>query len=295
MTRQRCGRYGDRLASSAGFGLLVPLVVLLTGLVAIVFVVGGQLLLGVTVSKEEETRQQLVRLVRTIVGAPGDPDGFVSDVGRLPKSLEELNNTAGTHTLCDAAFNPSVVSIHQFDGATEHRGHVPMGWEGPYVRDMFAAGDYLVDAWGQNLRYTCSQSTKPASDPTTSGLDLTLRSGQITSAGADGAFGTQDDIASDVFQDNGHIFMTVTVGASTATPTSIRVTLYYPVNGEQMNVSSAPTTLATAEGSQKLLVFQSVPAGIRFVEIEMQPKSESIHVKYDANVANAMSYVLPIR
>ncbi|HYU77772.1 MAG TPA: hypothetical protein VEK56_02230 [Vicinamibacterales bacterium] len=280
------------VASSEGIAL-IALVIVLGGLIAAVLFVSPQILLGITVSKEEETRRQLALLVRAIAGIPGNPDGFVSDVGRLPKSLEEVNSTSGTQTLCDAAFNPSVVNSHLVDGSTEHRGHMSMGWNGPYMKEIFAAGDFLVDAWGQKLQYTCPQTTKPATDPTTNGLALMLRTGQITSAGADGAFGTQDDIVSDTFNDNGHVFLTITTGNS-ATPTSITVSLFYPLNGEQTSQSTAPTTLDTSEGSQKLLVFQSVPAGIRFVDITMDPKSESVHLQYNANVSNAATYVIPI-
>jgi hypothetical protein len=282
------------VGSSEGLALFGVLVIL-AALAGIAFVVGAQILLGVTVSKEDETRRQLDLLVRSVIGVPGDPDGFVSDVGRVPKSLEELNNTAGPHTLCNAAFNPTVVNDHLVDGSTEHRGHVRMGWNGPYVKEMFASGYYLVDGWGQKLQYTCPQTTKPATEPTTNGLALTLRTGQITSAGADGTFGTQDDIKSDEFYDNGHIFMTVTVGQSSATPQSIDVVLHYPLNGEQTSVKTEPATLGTEEGSQTLLVFQSVPAGIRLVEIILVPRRESIHVQYEPNIANAMAYVVPIK
>lgn len=287
------GRRGAHVASSEGFAL-IALVMVLGALIAIVLVVSPQILLGITVSKEDETRRQLALLVRAIAGIPGNPDGFVSDLGRLPKSLEELNSTSGTQTLCDAAFNPSAVNSHLVDGATEHRGHVSMGWNGPYLKEIFAAGDFLLDAWGQKLQYTCPQTTKPATDPTTNGLALTLRTGQITSAGADGAFGTQDDILSDTFFDNGHVFLTITTGG-VGTPASITVKLYYPLNGEQTNQATAATTLDTAEGSQKLLVFQSVPAGIRFIDIEMLPKSESIHLQFNPNVSNAATYVLPVK
>jgi hypothetical protein len=286
-------RRSAQVASSEGFAL-IALVMVLGALLAIVLVVSPQILLGITVSKEDETRRQLALLVRIISGIPGNPDGFVSDVGRLPKSLEELNSTSGTQTLCDAAFNPSVVNYHLVDGSIEHRGHVSMGWNGPYVKEIFASGDFLVDAWGQKLRYTCPQTTKPATDPTTNGLALTLRTGHITSAGADGAFDTQDDILSDTFNDTGHLFLTITVGFGTATPTNVTVSLFYPLDGEQTSQSSAPATLATAEGSQKLLIFQSIPAGIRFIDIAMSSQSESVHIQYNANVANAASYIVPI-
>jgi len=286
-------RARDVRRPSAGGFALIALVIVLAGLLTAVLVASPQILLGITVSKEDETRRQLDVLVKAIGGFAGNPDGFLSDVGRLPKSLEELNSTSGTQTLCDASFNPSTVNYHLVDTGVDHRGHIYLGWNGPYVKDMFVAGDYLRDAWGQKLQYTCTQTTKPASDPTTNGLALTVRTGQITSAGPDGTFGTGDDIESDEISDNGHLFLTVTTGGS-GTPASITVKLYFPVNGEQSLQASAATTLDTVEGSQKLIVFQSVPAGIRFIDIEMLPKSESIHLQYFANVANRAQYILPL-
>jgi hypothetical protein len=246
------------------------------------------------VAREDETRRQLAYLVETIAGSTDTRTyGFVGDTGRLPKSLEEVNSTGGSHTLCDGSWDPSVVTYHAADGPTEHRGHTSMGWNGPYVRHIWAAGDYLVDSWGQALRYTCPESTKPDTDPLTGGLALTYRTGKIESAGPDGAFDTEDDIASDEFFDRGNILMTVRVGNSQSTPSSLLVTLFYPVNGEQTSVSSAPTTLETASGSEKLLPFGSIPAGVRFVQIDIGARTETFHIVHDAGIGNAMLYIVP--
>lgn len=284
---------GDR-PRDAGFSIMAVTIVLAI-LVTLVMVVVPNRLLGVSVTKEDETRRQLALLVQVITGMPENQTfGFVGDVGRLPKSLEELNATTGTQTLCDASSNPGVANYHLVDGPTGHRGHTSMGWRGPYVSQMFASGDFLIDSWGQALRYTCPQSTKPASDPTTGGLALTLRTGQISSAGPDGVFGTADDIKSDLFYDAGNVLLTVRVGISQATPTSLTVTLSYPLNGEQASLTAALATLATQSGSQTLLSFGSVPAGIRFIEINMgSNKSEFFHIPYAANVGTARSYVVP--
>ena len=284
-------RHGWRL--DGGFALVAALVIL-AALATLVIAVAPVPVLSLTGSKEAETRRQLAHLVKVITGsAENRTYGFVGDVGRLPKSLEEFNSTGGTHTLCDSGWNPAIVNYHTTDGTTEHRGFTPMGWNGPYVRRILAPGDYLIDSWGQTLRYTCPESTKPDSDPTAGGLALTYRTGQITSAGPDGALDTADDITSDQFFDRGNVLMTITVGNSQATPQTITVTLFYPVNGEQTSVSTAPVTLETASGSQKLLPFGSVPAGIRFVQIDMGPRSEIVHISYDANIGNAMEFVIP--
>jgi len=281
------------IRSHTGFSLLGFLVFLST-LVTLVLVFTPPILLGVTLSKEEETRRQLAYLAGVIVGTvPGRTYGFVGDVGRLPKSLEELNTLSGTHTLCDSANNPSTALYHRFDGNTEHAGHMSMGWRGPYAIEMFASGDYLVDAWGQKLVYTCPQSTKPSTDPTTGGVAMTLRTGLIRSAGPDGVFNNGDDLVSDAFYDRGHIFFTVTVGSGASTPQSMDVILSYPQNGEQVTMLSEPTPVGV--GQSKVIIFPSLPAGVRAVTINLGSRNEYLHVQWQPNVVTRLDYVVPIR
>lgn len=178
--------------------------------VAVLSVMAGLLapfLFGeITVSNEDATRRQLAKLVEVIAGIPEEGTfGFIGDVGRLPKSLEELNTTAGPHTLCAGAFNPSVAAFHTADGAVKHRGKLGMGWRGPYFKEMVFSDEHLIDPWGNRFRYSCPETTKPATDPTTGGVALTLRTGQIVSAGPDGQFGNGDDIKSEQFHDRGQI------------------------------------------------------------------------------------------
>lgn len=287
------GGPGSTRRSDVGFTLL-GVVVIVSVIATLVMVVMPPILLGITVSKEEETRRQLAYLMGVMTGAlPGETYGFLGDVGRLPKSLEELNSTSGTHTLCDNTWNPSIVNYHQFDGNQEHEGHLSMGWRGPYVTEMFASGDYLIDAWGQKLQYSCPESTKPSTDPTTGGVALTLRTGQIRSGGPDGVLGNGDDIRSDAFYDRGHIFMTVTVGSGATTPQTLDVTLSYPQNGEQTSILSEPQSVGV--GSSKVIVFSSVPAGVRFININLGARNEYVHIQWQSNVVNRIAYVVPIR
>jgi hypothetical protein len=284
-------RDGWRL--DGGFALVGALVMLAV-LATLVITLAPVEVLGVTRWNERETQRQLAHLVEAATGSVRkETYGFVGDVGRLPKSLEELNATGGTHTLCDGSWDPSVVAYHTVDGSTEHRGHVSMGWNGPYAPRILATGDYLVDSWGQTLRYTCPESTKPDTDPITGGVALTTRTGQITSAGADGVFDTADDLTSDEFFGRGNVFMTVRVGQSQATPQNLVITLFYPANGEQTSVTSTPVTIETETGSEQLIPFGSVPAGIRFVQIDVGNNSLFFNIVWDPNIGNDMLYLVP--
>lgn len=135
---------------------------------------------------------------------------------------------------------------------------------GPYAKQLVFSDDHLKDGWGQPFQYTCPESTR-----TEAGVSLTVRTGQIVSAGPDSVLGTADDIRSDAFHDRGHLFLTITQGgadnivfpfhppASTGTvfvsvianripdPLGATAKLYSPVNGEQA-VTSTQKNLPTS-------------------------------------------------
>lgn len=285
-------RIGD-----GGFALLGTVIVL-AGLLAVVFVMTALAFLDVTVSKEDETRRKLANLVVAIAGIPeGQPGatqgthGFVGDVGRLPKSLDELNSLAGPHTLCDAAFDPaSPPAFHTADGATNHRGKIGMGWRGPYFKEMIFTDEHVRDAWGQRIKHTCPESTR-----TEAGVSLTVRTGLLTSAGKDGVFGTADDIKAEEFYDRSHFFLTVTQGGADSPSNNVEVTLYYPNNGEQTSVVAEPATVSGPEGSETTIVFPSIPAGIRFAQIDFGgAKRELYYVFLKSNIANRINVKIPV-
>lgn len=280
---------------SEGFTLL--------GVVVVLLVIGAAAALmplhfvDITVSKEEQTRLKLVKLVEAVAGIPEERTfGFIGDVGRVPKSLEELNSLSGPHTLCDSAFNPAAPpDFHSADGATNHRGKVGMGWRGPYFKEMAFSDEHLLDAWGQKVRYTCPETTKASTDATTGGVALTLRTGQITSAGPDGDFDTTDDIKAEPFFDKGHLFLTVTQGGADNVAKNVTVTFFFPSNGEQSSQVSAPTTVEAPEGSTTTIVFSSVPAGVRFTQIDFGgAKSELFHMGLKSNIANRINVKIPV-
>jgi len=288
-----------RLRSESG-ATLIGLVLALVAFLGIAFVVTTVAFLDVTVSNEQETERRIARLVEAIAGIPEaqasitqGTGGFLSDVGRFPKSLEELNDRTASGTLCDAANNPSAApAYHTADMGTNHRGLVGMGWNGPYYREMVYTDEHLRDAWGVALRYTCPQSTR-----TEDGTSLTYRTGLITSAGRDGLFDTGDDITSEAFYDRGHLYLRITQGGAdkTANPKQVTATLYYVSNGEQTNVTSGIVTVGTSEGDVAVTVFASIPAGVRFVQVDFgQTKSELYHTFIKSNVANEIDIKIPI-
>lgn len=165
-----------------------------------------------------------------------------------------------------------------------------MGWNGPYFKEEFFSGDHLKDAWGNDYQYNTTTVTRDEG-----GASLTTKEGQITSAGADGTFGTSDDIKSDLFYDKGHLFLTVTQGGGDQTANNVTATLYFAVTGEQSSIVSAPTAVAAPEGSETTIVFASVPAGARFIQVDFGgSKNEILYVALTANIANRINIKVPL-
>lgn len=288
-----------RAADETGM-LLIAVVVAMTVLLGGIFALRAVAFLDVRVTNEEVTNQRLAKLVEAIGGIPEaqasitqGTSGFVGDMGRFPKSLEELNDTAATHTLCSATFTPAAPpAFHVADGGTNHRGKVGMGWRGPYYKEMTSTDEHLRDAWGVKFRYTCPESTR-----TEDGVSLTVRTGLITSAGPDGLFESGDDIKSDTFYDRGHLFLTITQGGNdkTANPSQVVANLYLPSNGEQTTLTTSIVSIGTDEGAEEVAVFASVPAGIRFLQIDFgNTKKELFHTFLKSNVANDVNVKIPI-
>ena len=279
---------------------LVGLVMALMVFLGTAFVITTVAFLDVTVSNEEETERRLAKLVEVIGGIPEGQasitqgtGGFLTDIGRLPESLEELNDRTTTGTLCDAANNPAAAPVyHTSDAGTNHRGKIGMGWNGPYYKEMVFTDEHLRDAWGVKFRYTCAQTTR-----TEDGVSLTLRTGAITSAGPDGLFDTGDDIDSEPFYDRGHLFLRITQGGSdkTANPNQVVATLYYASNGEQASVASGIIGISTDEGAEEVAVFSSVPGGVRFIQVDFgNTKKEVYHTFLMTNVANSINVKIPV-
>ncbi len=294
-----------RVVGSSGFtllGVVLALAVLGIG----VALLAPTFFLEITVSKEEQTRRQLAKLVEVIAGIPEQGTfGFIGDLGRVPRNLGELNDKLNTAADCDLGFT-TPPDFHFTHPGGDHRGKVGMGWQGPYVKEIVFADEHLKDAWGVAFQYTCVQTTRPASDPTTGGLDLTLRTARITSAGTDATFGTADDIQAEAVEDRGHLFLTVAQKTPGNTGRKIRARLFFPVNGDQSQQvlrSTQPADWTTVNAAGDIgveLRFPNVPPGVRFAQIESastsafsDSKIEVYHVTLRAGIANRLTVYVP--
>jgi hypothetical protein len=162
---------------------------------------------------------------------------FVADVGRLPASLGELTSRGS------------------LPATTTATGGVQIGWAGPYVWKGFDAGALAKDRWGRSLRYGAGDG---------------LLAGQLASAGADGSFGTTDDInyPTGATTATGSlrldlVILNVETGDYDTNPTfasdeaqATSATLYYPSAGVETS-----TTIATSLAQNPPYTFASVPRG----------------------------------
>lgn len=263
---------GERGVTLLGAVMVLTLFAIL--IVVVVPFIFGELV----VSREEETRQEIEKLVETIAGKPElGTFGFVGDFGRLPNSLSEVNT----------AITPA---FHTADGGTNHRGVVGMGWNGPYFKEEFFIGDHLKDAWGTDYQYNVTTVTKDEG-----GVSLTTKEGQVVSAGSDKQFGTSDDIKSELFHDKGHLFLTVTQGGADKVAQNVTATLFFPVDGEQSSLVSEDIVVDAPEGSERTIVFASVPAGARFVLLAFGGNlKEHLYVALKSNIANRINVKIPV-
>jgi len=161
--------------------------------------------------REQATREEMATLYRAIVGDPGKGiTGYLADMGRPPasNSLQELL-TQGSQ--------PAYAL---------RTGAVGMGWAGPYVAGGFQGGDWLRDGW--NRAYQFSSAT-----------------GQITSAGRDGSYGTGDDLvmSADAMRVSGDLAVTVAADSALVPGNAVvldgdkvRVYAYYSLSGVETSV-----------------------------------------------------------
>lgn len=102
------------------------------------------------------------------VSPDGDPDGFLADMGRLPRLVSQTNSTgASVGTLAELwrcpASTPMYALLPANDASRYVQGvdsatlasmgagvFVPTGWRGPYLR-MPLGKDRLLDPWGNTI------------------------------------------------------------------------------------------------------------------------------------------------
>jgi type II secretory pathway pseudopilin PulG len=167
-------------------------------------------------SRIEATQAEARVLHEAMVGTPssGTQFAFVGDIGRLPKTFQELVQPGGL-----PGYTTNTVRS------------VGMGWRGPYVNTGTSANDYLTDGFGRP--YTGAST------------------GQVRSAGPDGIANNADDIvyppsAPDIDGDVTVTVKTVQGQKTIVDPANYRVDLYYASNGAQAMVSdnAAPFSFA---------------------------------------------------
>jgi prepilin-type N-terminal cleavage/methylation domain-containing protein len=126
----------------SGMTLIELLIVLglLAGLATMALTTTGDLTAR---SRYDVTRQRMDRVTLALAGDGQRAGRFVSDMGRLPVTLDEL--WSGTNTF---AALPYTVSV---PGYADLTGELHAGWSGPYILN---SGDALYDGFGADFLYT---------------------------------------------------------------------------------------------------------------------------------------------
>lgn len=217
----------------AGFTLIEIIVV-----IAVISILAGTMVPSVVSQMDHHrataTRDEMQAVYRAVVGTPGRDDGYLADMGRLPTSITELVRQGGQ------------------PGYGLHLGGVGMGWAGPYLVGGFTDGSWLTDAWGRNYIYNAS-------------------TGQLTSAGRDGARGTRDDITLPETAIPTHRPYSVVVEADSALAPGHPVTLddetarvyaYYANSGREASV-----TLTWSDHAFRTPTGRDLPIGVHAIRV----------------------------
>jgi prepilin-type N-terminal cleavage/methylation domain-containing protein len=233
----------NKLNTSFGYSLIeLVVVIVLIAILASIAVSG--LKHSVETARVEETRSEMDRLAKAIVGDPSlvsggnrTDFGYVGDVGALPSNLNALVTNPGYAT-----------------------------WNGPYVRDAFYSStssnpaEYRYDAWGKAYTYT---GTNVISS-TGSGSSLTR---QLAPSVSDLISNTVTLTILDISN--------VPPGPTYAD--SVLVTLTYP-NG------AGGTTTATAHPSSGGSVsFSGVPMGRQMLNVIYTPEGDTLKRQVTVN------------
>lgn len=264
---------GARRAAASGFTLLELLVVLV-----ILVLVAQTAVLSVDAMVDAERRDSTVVSLdaarAAIVGRDHvvDPsgrvwiEGFVNDVGRLPKpseagALPELfSKPAGM-----PSFKEQPVAGTAIPGAKPAR--MFCGWRGPYLKLGVGADDW-VDGWARAF------DARLEVDPAV----LTIRS-----AGADGEFdgatpgeGANRDLELRIDENDihGEFVVDWTRPEDPADPAEIRLEIWHPKNGSPVAAVTDWRSAATAP-ARVYTGADEIPIGHRTLVALVRPDSES--------------------
>ncbi|MBT3376308.1 MAG: hypothetical protein HN742_36090 [Lentisphaerae bacterium] len=223
-----CG-FRRRMLPRAELGASLPELVILAFLVAVGLLGGVSAAQHATLRhRTEQTKKELRLIYRALMGDPAvDTFGFVGDLGELPARLE--------HLVVSGEYPAYTTSGHVLG--------VGMGWAGPYLAKT--PEDVRLDEFGRAYSFDRDGD------------------GQLRSSGADGLFGTRDDI---VFPPSGSMCKgTLHVDVSGAGTAPVTVIVY----GSSAGVESQRFA------SERPFVFEQVPLGLHVVEIRRGTGPES--------------------
>jgi prepilin-type N-terminal cleavage/methylation domain-containing protein len=239
---------------------LVEVIVILAVLSILVALAVPAALRIFQVTAEEGTRDEMLNLKEAMIGNPDKLRGnvrsdfaFLGDIGRLPANLDEI-------------LAKGALPAFAFDGAKQ----AGAGWNGPYITGSFAgeeSDDFKNDQLGNAYLYSDVDFTNGNGE---------LADGKITSAGADGTFGTADDIVIEILKNEteGTVRGRV-VTSSGAGVSGTAVDLNFPSNG------TLNTVTATTDAGGNF-AFTSVPFGPRSVTVSPDVVLTNLTAVYSA-------------
>ena len=218
---------------------LIEIVVVIAVLAILAAAITPAILQQVVDTKIETTRKEAKILCEAIIGRSDVKGsfGFVGDMGRFPKSFEELMRPDRDTPL---------YKVLTFRG-------VATGWKGPYINAGDSKDDILIDAFGRPYKGA----------PT----------GQVRSAGPDGVFDDEDDI---VYPPNppvvgGRVLVTIKRMAAedigyTLDPPGYQVRLYYSIDGKEAFLTDdiAP------------FIFDNIPQGVHAIAVVRLKKDQIV-------------------
>jgi prepilin-type N-terminal cleavage/methylation domain-containing protein len=220
-----------RKGACAGFTLL-EVVLVIAVLAILTTALAPTVLQRLVESRVDQTRAEELKLYEAVVGRSDEGSyGFVGDIGRLPRGVEEL-------------LQPNGLPLY----TTQTTGRVGIGWNGPYANFGASRNDILRDAFGR--------------------LYTGVEQGQIRSAGADGVAGTADDIVSPPAPTNvgGRlqvVVKTIVEQKVLADPPGCEVRLFYAAEGREAVLADgvAPFIFENVPAGLHAVVVMGPPPG----------------------------------